>query len=53
MRTFTAQKSNSRTLTASGCHLISKHLFRRYKAKKGNGVNTKVCADAMEAEITF
>jgi len=53
MRTFKAQKSYFRTLTANGCSLLLKQRFQRRGAAKGNGVNTSYCADAMEAKITF
>jgi hypothetical protein len=53
MRTFKAQKSYFRTLTANGCSLLLKQRFQRRGAAKGNGVNTSYCVDAMEAKITF
>jgi len=53
MRTFKAQKSYFRTLTANGCSLLLKQRFQRRSAAKGNGVNTSYCVDAMEAKITF
>jgi hypothetical protein len=53
MRTFMTQKSNFRTLSARGCSLNLKGRFWRFKATKENGANTRYCADAMEAKITF
>jgi hypothetical protein len=53
MRTFMTQKSNFRTLPANVCQAFQNTCNGRLSANNGNGANTRICADAMEVEITF
>ena len=47
------QKSNFRTLPANVCQAFQDTCNGRLSANNGNGANTRICADAMEVEITF